>query len=549
MRTWIFAFVLAVVAGPAAASGVPPIPGLDETPTPVAPLDRTWPIADADVPMDRVVPPIPAPTVEHRVVIVLPPIPSPDQPMTARSPLTEPWDVTLEVEPRNLPPIPELRLASLDRGSQPVAKLAQDQPANDWQPSPSTNRSPQPPAAMREGFDPDGTVHVVTEGDTLWDISSLYLGTPWIWPSIWQDNEAVANPHLIFPGDKIWVSANEMRKLTDAEAAALMAARPAPEPAPAAMAEDVPSVPMPEKPRETFRFVRHASLGIVSERELDGLGQIVGTIEEKVLLGQGDTVFVNKGEGDVVPGDQFSLFRTSQKVYDPETHKTLGYHSEIVGWLEITKVHGDTARARIQQSYTDFVPGVYLQPRLQQEVDIEILESPTAIEGQIADLMLHQKYRGNGDVVVLNRGEKHGLLPGSTIEVYRPVSGNWKETWYGEAPEGVSFPHEPVATLVVLGVQPKTAMAYVMKSNTEIWYGDRFRTVGGPSVDHPYAGIVSIEARVIRWVRDQGARVAKGAKRAGQRATQNAPKPGVPAMAGWNLPRLQLPELDGYDPR
>lgn len=548
MQAWILAIVLAVVAGPAAASGVPPIPGLDERPTPVAPLDRSWPIADAGVPTDRIVPPIPAPLIEHRVVIVLPPIPSPDQPMTPRSPLAEPWDVTLEVEPRNLPPIPELRIASLEPSAQPVAKLAQDQtssaPATEWDLAASESSS-QAPAAMREGFDPNGTVHVVAEGDTLWDISSLYLGTPWIWPSIWQDNEAVENPHLIFPGDKIWVSANEMRKLTDAEAAELMAARPALEPAPAAMAEDVPSVPMPAKPRNVFRYVRHASLGLVSERELDGLARVVGTTEEKVLLGQGDTVFVDMGEGEVVPGEQFTLFRTSQKVYDPETHKTLGYHSEIVGWIEIMRVHGNTARARIQQSYSDFMPGVYLQPRLQQEIDIEILESPTGVEGQIADLMLHQKYRGNGDVVVLNRGEDHGLVPGSPVQVYRPVSGNWKETWYGEAPEGVSFPHEPVATLVVLGVQKKTAMAYVMKSNTEIWYGDRFRTVGGPSVEHPYAGIVSIEARVIRWVRDQGARVARGA----ERATRNAPKPGVPAMAGWNLPRLKLPELDGYDPR
>ena len=42
-------------------------------------------------------------------------------------------------------------------------------------------------ATSREaGVLPDGNngnLHRVVAGDTLWDITSHYLGTPWIWPS------------------------------------------------------------------------------------------------------------------------------------------------------------------------------------------------------------------------------------------------------------------------------------------------------------------------------------------------------------------------------
>ena len=43
--------------------------------------------------------------------------------------------------------------------------------------------------------------YTVVEGDTLWDISTLYLRDPWRWPELWQGNPQVENPDLIYPGD------------------------------------------------------------------------------------------------------------------------------------------------------------------------------------------------------------------------------------------------------------------------------------------------------------------------------------------------------------
>ena len=76
-------------------------------------------------------------------------------------------------------------------------------------------------ASAQWGVAPDGTkgrMHVVEKGDTLWDITETYLGTPWIWPSLWKENE-IANPHRIEPGDVIWITERGMRKLTPEEAA------------------------------------------------------------------------------------------------------------------------------------------------------------------------------------------------------------------------------------------------------------------------------------------------------------------------------------------
>src|SRR5512139_4104293 len=99
----------------------------------------------------------------------------------------------------------------------PVAAPAQQEaaaPAPSQQevaaPSPSQQEAaaaaPEPqeaaPAAT-EPSAPEGLVHTVVEGDTLWDLASKHLGSPWKWTEIWERNRYVTNPHYIFPGNRI----------------------------------------------------------------------------------------------------------------------------------------------------------------------------------------------------------------------------------------------------------------------------------------------------------------------------------------------------------
>jgi hypothetical protein len=52
-------------------------------------------------------------------------------------------------------------------------------------------------------------VYVVKKGDTLWDISNMYLDKSWQWPQLWRTNIHITNPHLIYPGDELRLVKNE----------------------------------------------------------------------------------------------------------------------------------------------------------------------------------------------------------------------------------------------------------------------------------------------------------------------------------------------------
>jgi hypothetical protein len=62
--------------------------------------------------------------------------------------------------------------------------------------------------------------HKVIKGDTLWGISKEELNDPFLWPKVWKENSWIANPHWIYPNQRIKVPLYLIQKEKSEEEAA-----------------------------------------------------------------------------------------------------------------------------------------------------------------------------------------------------------------------------------------------------------------------------------------------------------------------------------------
>jgi hypothetical protein len=217
-------------------------------------------------------------------------------------------------------------------------------------------------SAYPRAIPPGARVHIVERGDTLWDLSARYLGNPFLWPQIWDQNKYIPDAHWIYPGDPIVISPIEP----------VSEERIAEEIEEAPMEEPVPSEPAIEAPvRREYPIALDADLycsGFITP-ELDVLSmRIIGNEDSvlKVALSTNDIVYLNQGEAEgISPGDEFTIIHRVRELDHPRsTQQRLRSHTPVMPlrstmfwsllnqrkFLSLSKCHRLTVTARKDQT-------------------------------------------------------------------------------------------------------------------------------------------------------------------------------------------------------
>ncbi len=83
----------------------------------------------------------------------------------------------------------------------PHTICAQGSAVDDWGFETDTKSVQNEVQAPAVSYDGQTTDYVIKQGDCLWNLAFTFLGNPFQWPLIWQNNTYINNPDLIYPGD------------------------------------------------------------------------------------------------------------------------------------------------------------------------------------------------------------------------------------------------------------------------------------------------------------------------------------------------------------
>ena len=296
--------------------------------------------------------------------------------------------------------------------------------------------------------------YVVKKGDTLWDIAERFLEDPWRWPLIWQNNQNIANPHLIFPGDLLVVTGLNNIKIV----------RLKPKVRRDELDRGIPAIP----PNVIAPFL--TSPLIIDNGDMDQAGYVLQGVDDEIILGKYDKFYArNIQEADA---EGFRVFQIGETLVHPETTEILGIEARHLGDARMLRADEDISKLVVIEANEDIRPGnrilpyddsaplPYYEPRgPEQEVNGWILYAPKGV-----------REVGRFDVVIISGGEREGLEPGHVLRAMYHRK-NRKDPITGEM---FTPPDESSGLMMVFRVFDKVSYALIMEATRSISIGDRY---------------------------------------------------------------------------
>ncbi|HVK88748.1 MAG TPA: LysM peptidoglycan-binding domain-containing protein [Kofleriaceae bacterium] len=302
-------------------------------------------------------------------------------------------------------------------------------------------------------------LHVVRRGDTLWDISSYYFNNPWEWPKVWSYNPQITNPHWIYPGDLVRLLP---RGMFAAEAP------------PTTQPEETPPQPgdrtLPAPARKLDVGIKQTAF--VEKSDLDKSVTVDGSVDEKALLGDGDSVYLSYPEGKPPKvGERYSIYKPGKHV--KQDGKDYGAYVQVLGQLEVVSVKQDKrARGVIVQANQEIERGAKVGPLVKTFKNVPTVAPKVDAQGPIVGILTRDQLIGNGEVVFVALGKGSGIEVGNRMYVVRRGDA-YPATMSKEAgQDDRRFPARALGEIVIVDVGDKVSIGLVTLSVQEMGVGD-----------------------------------------------------------------------------
>jgi hypothetical protein len=305
--------------------------------------------------------------------------------------------------------------------------------------------------------------YVVQKGDTLWGIARKFLNTPWYWPEVWDKNQRIKNPHLIYPGDVLHLeykqgNGNKLvpRIRIDRHGAG----------------EPISSlIPFMAWPR------------VLDEATIKNAPYLLASQDNHTLIGSGEKIYI-KNLRNTPQGSRCALFTPKKALHDPQTGALLGYEVTYNGYSRVTRV-GDPSTAIVVEAIREIRQGDRVFQPIDETAHLNApIHAPNfKVRADVISLFDAEAVSGTHMIATINKGQRDNIQVGHTLGIYaqgKTVNDPhaMRKTREGAViPLESQLPPEKAANLVIYKVTDKVSYGLILDATREVKTGYK---VGNP---------------------------------------------------------------------
>lgn len=341
---------------------------------------------------------------------------------------------------------------------------------------------PEPEPAQEIVYEPEHPeTYIVQEGDTLWDISTVFLRDPWYWPEIWFKNPQVENPHLIYPGDTLAIiyiggerrvqlqARGEDGTILSQTAGGLTVVKVTPRVRAQPIDASIPSISI-----ENIRHLIERPV-VIDEETLNNSAYVLSSLDNHLINSINDKLYVRKLDTSSGTG-RYQIYRPERALFDPETNELLGYQALFVGESKLL-LRGDPASVRVTNSEREILRDDRVMPMDNSAFERDFFPKPpsTDVNGSIVALLDAISQTGQYQTIAINLGQRDGMERGNVLRIRR-TGEVIRDKVEPDPSFRVKLPDEEVGMAMIIRSFEKMSYALIMEATTPVTLDDYVET-------------------------------------------------------------------------